>query len=452
MEVQTVDEQDVSLPQVLLYLGVVGLFLAVVTLPVLFSVSYVRVLKTVLLVLILGMVGRLLLYSVFAFVSCQEPPAVPESTDLPLVSVVIPAYNEAEVLPDTIAACRALDYPAERLEVVLCYEADCDDETPAICERAAAEHPEFVAVERDEAGGGKAAAANYGVEHATGEVIASIDADHQFEPDAVRRAVRWFHAEPETACVKGRCYGRNPTDSIVALHATVDRHINEKVDIYPREVFSGFTIFGGGQAFFRSTVFETYGGFDEDILIEDVDMSARMHRDGERIRLDPGIVTYEEQPTTVSAWWNQRKRWARGWMQVSVRHFKALVAGTRPSLTTKFDAAQTFAYSLIPAFLVAGFPIPLIDLLSTRVTAYIPGSQMLWWSLGLFPALTAAFVFVQDYRDGLSHHPREYLAAITLGPYMLVNTLVYVVAFIDEFVLDRDAVYVTTTRAEDGDD
>jgi cellulose synthase/poly-beta-1,6-N-acetylglucosamine synthase-like glycosyltransferase len=452
MDVETVDEQSLSWGRVALYVGVTALFLTLVIGPVLFSIPYFRALKTVILLILLGQVGRLLVSALMTFSEPENPPELPDDADLPSVSVVIPAYNEAKVLPETIEAIKELDYPAELLEVVLCYEADCHDETGPICERAAAEDPRFKAVKRDEEGGGKAKATNYALRHTTGDVIASIDADHQFESDAVMRAVRWFAAEPDTWCVKGRCFGRNPTDSLIALHATVDRHIVEKADIFARELFSGFTIFGGGQAFFRAEVFEEIGMFDEDILVEDIDMSARLHSAGKRIRVDPEIITYEEQPVTFRAWWSQRKRWARGWMQVSVRYIGRITRSSRPSMTAKADAAQTFAYSLIPAFLIAGMPLPLIDLLHVPATAYIPHSRVIWTIMGIFPAVAAGSVFLQDRRDGLSHHPREYLAALTLAPYMVLTTFVYVVAFIEEFVLKRPSVYVTTASADEADD
>ncbi|MFB6136673.1 MAG: glycosyltransferase family 2 protein [Halobacteriaceae archaeon] len=451
MDVETVDEQSLSAPTVALYAGVVGLFVAAVLLPGLVSIPYLRALKTVLLVIILVQVVRLLVSAAMTLPEPAAPPELPDDADLPSVSVVIPAYNEASVLPDTVEACRNLDYPADLLEVVVCYEADSTDDTAAIAERAAAEDDRFVAVERDEPGGGKAKAANYALERASGEIIASIDADHQFEPDAVRRAVRWFAADEATWCVKGRCYGRNPTDSPVALYATVDRHIVEKAEIFAREVFDGFTIFGGGQAFFRAEVFDEIGPFDEEVMVEDIDMSAKLHDAGKRIRVDPAIITYEEQPTTFRAWWSQRKRWARGWLQVSVRHIGRLLRSSRPSLTTKADAAQTFAYNLLLPFLVVGFPMPLLDALhvGSPVTAYIPHSRVIWTVLGVFPALVAGVVFLEDRRDGLPHHPREYLAALTIGPYMLLTTVVYVVAFLEEFVVRRPSVYVTTARADE---
>jgi cellulose synthase/poly-beta-1,6-N-acetylglucosamine synthase-like glycosyltransferase len=456
MEVRPAGSEDISWRTVALY-ALIGVgTTAVFVLPTLVYVPYARTLKTVVLVIVLLQIGRLVLSGVLTFSNPETPPELDED-DLPSVSVVIPAYNEASVLPDTIEACRNLEYPAEKLEVILCYEADSTDETAAIAERAADETDYVVAVRRDEPGGGKARATNYAIERATGDVIASIDADHEFEPGAVKRAVRWFQAEPDTWCVKGRCYGRNPTDSIVALHATVDRHIQEKADLFAREVLGGFTIFGGGQAFFRREVFEEIGEFDDDVLVEDIDMSARIHASGKRLRVDPEVVTHEEHPATVRALWAQRKRWARGWLQVSRRYLDSLPVRSHLSPMQRLDTTFTFAITLIMPVMFVGIPLPAIDTLSKLAggvppTAYVPYSQYIWYTLGLFPTTVALLIFAQDHRDGRSHHPREYLAAVTVSIFMFLQIIVYAVAFVDEFVFDKPSVYVTTTRADDGEE
>ena len=453
MDVETVDEQTVSLSQIGTYVGVTALFIAVALLPALLSWSYIRALKTAILVVILIQIVRLVFSALLSIPESAEPPEF-EGDEWPVVSVIIPAYNEAAVLPETIEACRNLDYPTEKLEFLICYEDGCTDDTGPIAERAAEAYGNFEAFVGP--GEGKARALNDALEHVTGNVVVNIDADHQFKPDAVCRAVRWLDAEEETWCVKGRCYGRNPSDSLIALYATVDRHLAEKVELFARQVFGGFTIFGGGQVFFKRRVFDELGGYDPEMLVEDIDLSARIHAHGKGLRMDPDVITYEEQPATLKAWWTQRKRWARGWLQVSSRYLGEFVR-SRATLTAKADAAQTFSYNLLLPFLVLGFPLPLLDFLqaagfldsSVQLTAYLPYSRVLWSILGLFPVFAAACVFYSDRRDGLDHHRREYVAALTIGFYLIVNTAVYVAAFIEEFVLRRPHVFVVTSRADD---
>ena len=449
MDVKTVDETSFSYRKVLTYFLITAGICAVVVAPVFVSQPYGRLLNTVMLVALFGLVIRTVVSSILTFARVDRP-ALPEDADLPEVSVVIPAYNEAPVLEGTIEACRNLEYPEEKLEVVLCYEAGSVDGTCELAERLAAEDDITRAIERDEPGGGKAKATNYALQYADGDVIASIDADHEFEPRAVRRAVAWFLDDEDTWCVKGRCYGRNPTDSVIALHATVERHLAEKGEITARELYGGYTFFGGGQAFFRTELFEELGLFDEEIMVEDIDMSSKIHEAGKELHVDPSVITYEENPATLDAWWSQRKRWARGWMQVANRYLARVPSTSTLSLGQRLDGIYTMMYAVVPALLVLAMPMGILSAL-TEVSAptYVPLSDSTLWTLPFFaPGAVFAFIAIQDYRDGLSHNPAEFLAALTLGPYLIFQTAVYVTAFIQEYLLRKPSVYVTTSRSD----
>lgn len=450
MKVQTADAARAPGRKVLLY-GVIALaFMVAAILPALVYPTYARALRTLVLVLLLGLVCRTYAGALLSFTSVDPPAAFPD--DPPTVSVVIPAYNEEPVLADTIEAALDVDYPSDLLEIVVCYEADSTDATGEIAKRYDADHAPVKAIERDESGGGKAMAMNYALLYATGEIIACIDADHEYEPSAIRRAVRWFESDEEIWCVKGRCYGRNPTDSLWALHATVERHIAELADLFGREVFGGFTIFGGGQAFFRRELFDELGDFDEHVLVEDIDMSARIHAAGKDLQVDPEIITYEENPDTFGAWWSQRTRWARGWMQVAVRYLPSLALDRTLSGRARADVAYTFVYALVPVVLVLAAPLLLMQIFGFSHATFLPYDVVLGGMVGLGPLVASVLVLARDRRHGHSHHRMELFAALTLWFYMFVQSAVYVSSFLDEFVFNKESVYVTTTRSEPADD
>lgn len=455
MEVESAESTDFALRAGAVYATLTAGFVVAVLAPALVSVPYVQIVKTLVLLLVFTQIGRMLLSAALTFSDPEDPPDPPADADLPVVSIVVPAYDEAGVLAETLDACLALDYPANRLAVVVPYEADCTDRTPDIAESYAARHHRIRAVRREDADGGKAHAVNDAIPETTGDVVAVVDADHRLEPDAVRRAAKWFLAEPGTYCVKGRCYGRNPADSVLSLHATVERHVIERGDIFAREKLGGFTLFGGSGGFFRRETFEEVGRFDPDVLLEDIDMTTRLQAAGKNLRVDPEIITTEEHPPSLKGWWEQRKRWARGWLQVSARYLPQVGGASKMSLRQRADAVYTFAYAILLPFLVVGVPLPVLDLVyfpqafASVPTAFIPHSRVLWTILGVFPVIAAATVFYNDHAQGRSHHPREYLAMFTLGAYLFVQTAAYVVAFFEEFVFEVPATWVTTTRAED---
>jgi cellulose synthase/poly-beta-1,6-N-acetylglucosamine synthase-like glycosyltransferase len=115
---------------------------------------------------------------------------------LPTVSLIVPAYDEEEVIADKVANALALDYPRERLQIVVASDGSSD----ATAERARAAGADLVL---ELAPGGKIAALNAGAEQATGEVLAFSDANSLWAPDALRALVAPF-ADPEVGYVCGQ--------------------------------------------------------------------------------------------------------------------------------------------------------------------------------------------------------------------------------------------------------
>lgn len=376
--------------------------------------------------------------------SKRRAPPAPGPNALPSVSVVITAYNEVSVLRATIEACTSIEYPDDELEIIVSYEAASNDGTAAIAEAAADRHRQVKAVERPGPPAGKASAVNYALSHASGEILASLDANQRLEPDALKRAVRWFRDE-DVWCVKGRCFGTNPDASLVALCATVERGIIERTEFYARDLLGGFAFFTGGQAFFRADVLAEIGGFDESILLEDLDLSYRLHRAGGAVRIDPGIVTRETNPATFAAWWNQRKRWARGGLQVTRRYLGPDLLVDPPAPTVRVDFAATTCTLLALPVVVLSSPLVPVALWTgaggVALERLAIGTMLVTF---LAPVAVSYLVFALDTRDGYDHATREYAAPFILWMYFVVQSGAVVTSFLDEIVLRRPSVYVTS--------
>lgn len=391
---------------------------------------------------------RVYLAAGVSFRRAQGPPPLPDGAEWPFVSVLVPAYNEASVLPRTMESMRRLDYRADRIEFVYVYEKRSTDGTNDIIRAYERRDPRFRGVERDGETGGKAAATNAGIAACRGELVFSLDADHIIDSGAVKRAARWFVADSNLACLKGRAIGMNGHESVLAQLAKVERDIAEKTDIYMRGVLRSFTIFGGGQAVFRRSIFAQIGPFDEEILVEDIDFSVRIHVAGRGLVVDPGVVTFEENPPTLAAWWAQRERWARGWMQVARRYLPRIHRMERLTWRQRVDMYHTFAYVIVPIAFILFVPLTFLGLFGMSVQPFeSTWASIAWMSFAAAPFVASLAVVVQDLRDGIPRSWRELPAVIALWPYLIFQTGVFWSGFLDEFVLRRPSVYVKTAKS-----
>ncbi|WP_123620913.1 glycosyltransferase family 2 protein [Halorubrum sp. CSM-61] len=440
MDTLTPDETSLSIRSVTT--GIVAASLsAVLVAPALVVPAYGRVLITVLLAGCTAAGGRLLAATAVA-AGRRDPPAAPPREEWPSVSLVVTAYNEADVLGETIDACTGVDYPADRLEVIVGYESASTDGTAAVAEAAAEADPRVTAVERTAPPGGKASATNDAMAAATGEVVAVLDADQRLEPGAVARAVRWFAGDESVWCVKGRCRGTNPRESLVALVATVERNLVERTEFVARDRLGGFAIFTGGQAFVRRAALDAVGRFDESVLLEDLDMAYRLQRAGGTVRVDPGVVTAERNPVGVSAWWHQRKRWARGGMQVARRYLGTDLLSGPPGIAARVDFAATLGALLTIPLLVLAAPVGAL----VGWNGYAPPALAgrLWAFVFLAPLAASYATLAVDAREGQRRDAVEYAGPLLLWPYVFVQTQAIVASFLGEFVLRRPTRYVTS--------
>lgn len=418
-------------------------FSGVLTAPGIVSPSYARLGAYVVLTFGFLLSIRLAISAPVAF-GRRTPPVLGPDALLPSVSVVITAYNEADVLRATIEACTTVEYPDDELEIIVSYEAASNDGTAAIARAAADRHRQVRAVERPGPPAGKASAVNHALPYASGSILASLDADQRLEPDALKRAARWFR-DDDVWCVKGRCFGTNPNASLVALCATVERGVIERTEFYARDLLGGFAFFTGGQAFFRADVLAKIERFDESILLEDLDMSYRLQRAGGNVRIDPSIVTRETNPVTFAAWWNQRKRWARGGLQVAKRYLgPALLVGP-PSPAVRLDFAATTGTLLALPIVALSSPLVLVALWTGAGGAALERLAVVT-VLATFavPAAVSYLAFALDAGDGYRHAAREYAVALVLWVYFAVQSWAIVTSFFDEIVFRRTSVYVTS--------
>ena len=442
MNVKVKKEFDIRSAICVILFGIVVYDIFIV-IPLLVLPVFLKIFSFAILLFILFTTCRFLL-SLYA-VRLVHPPKR-HLNELPFVSIVVPAYEEASVLPRTIESMLKVNYPKDRIEFIYVYEDKSTDETAQIIHAYASMDERIRPVKKLSRNGGKAAAANYGIQNARGEIIGSFDADHSISPDAVLRAVEWFQ-DPQIVCVKGRCRGINKQDGFLAMVVGIERDIVEGLCIPSAFFLGGFSTFGGGQAFFRKSIFSDLGYFDENIMTEDIDYSVKLHLQGHRVVCDPTIISWEEHPKYFVTWWQQRKRWARGWMLVLAKHLGDIIRSKTLKRYEKLDMIMSLTTSLAPVVTINIIPLMLLTSLG-KISTVAPFLFHLFVIVfaTLLPILLAFVIIWFDNRNEKIFRRKEMLYSFALWPYFFILIIVGWVAFVEEFVLRKESEYVKTRR------
>jgi poly-beta-1,6-N-acetyl-D-glucosamine synthase len=230
----------------------------------------------------------------------------------PHVSVIIPAYNEERRVGKCLDSVLALNYPRELLEVIVVDDGSKDG-TSKVAEGFASSG---VRVFRKE-NSGKADSMNYGIERATGEIIATLDADSYPEKDALLKMLPLFESE-DVGAVTAAVKVNAPNGIIEKLQS-----IEYLFTIFSRRVLvfmESVHVTPGPFSLFRKSVFAKIGGFDKDNILEDQEIAMRMQKHHYKIRSSIDAEVHTDVPHGFWALLRQRTRWHRGGLRNSIKY------------------------------------------------------------------------------------------------------------------------------------
>ncbi|WP_117208153.1 glycosyltransferase [Allorhizocola rhizosphaerae] len=229
----------------------------------------------------------------------------------PLVSVIIPAYNERLVIAACLDSVLADRYQNKEIIVI---DDGSTDGTLAVLDRY--RHRPGVTV-LAQANGGKASALNAGIALANGEIMVFADADGVFAADTIDRLLDGFD-RPDVGAVCGNDTPSNLDSALPRLLALLT-HVTSLVR-RALSVVNCLSIVSGNCGALRSRVVREVGGFTEGMVGEDLEITWRVHRAGYRVTFQPRAMVRAEVPSTVGALWKQRVRWTRGLIQTARMH------------------------------------------------------------------------------------------------------------------------------------
>jgi cellulose synthase/poly-beta-1,6-N-acetylglucosamine synthase-like glycosyltransferase len=286
--------------------------------------------------------------------------------ELPFVSIIVPVKNEEKVVGRLLKSLGGLSYPLGEKEVIVVNDASTD-RTGEICQRYALEHPEVRVLERTRSTT-KAGALNFGLRYARGEIIATFDADSVPEPDALLKAVEYF-ADPSVAAVQGRICSINAGQNMLTRFLSYESSVQYELYLQGKDALDLYVGLAGTCQFIRKEALDAIGGWNENCLGEDTDVSVKLVEQGKIIHYASEVRTFEESPFNVKSLLAQRARWYRGNIEVGLRFGRLM---KRPNLR-RFDAEMTLFGTFMILLCVLNYFAPFwaFSLPSNSVTTVI---------------------------------------------------------------------------------
>ncbi|BEU99210.1 glycosyltransferase [Novosphingobium olei] len=283
----------------------------------------------------------------------RQPPEAEENPaawgEEPLVTVIIPAFNEERVIEASVRRILGSDYG--RLEVIVADDGS-KDRTSEIVAQAFGDEPRVRLMTM--VNGGKAKALNRALAAASGEIVVALDADTQFEPATIARLVRWF-VDPRIGAVAGNAKVGNRVN-LVTRWQGVEYVTAQNIERRALTRFDAIMVVPGAVGAWRRAALDAVGGYPEDTLAEDQDLTIAIQRKGWRIAYDEDAVAWTEAPETLRALGKQRFRWAFGTLQCLWKH-RSILLERRPSGLAFVGMPQAWLFQIVFAMIS-----PLIDL------------------------------------------------------------------------------------------
>ncbi|WP_443076442.1 bifunctional polysaccharide deacetylase/glycosyltransferase family 2 protein [Streptomyces sp. TRM 70361] len=323
------------------------------------------------------------------------------------VTVLVPAYNEAKCIANTVRSLAASDHPVE----VIVVDDGSADGTAGIVESLRLPGVRVVR----QPNSGKPAALNNGIAHASHDIVVMMDGDTVFEPSTVRELVQPF-ADPSVGAVAGNAKVGN-RDTLIGAWQHIEYVMGFNLDRRMYDMLRCMPTIPGAVGAFRSEALERVGGMSEDTLAEDTDITMAVHRDGWRVVYAERARAWTEAPESVRQLWSQRYRWSYGTMQAIWKHRRALVE-RGPS--GRFGRV---GLPLVSLFMVlAPLLAPLIDVFLLYGLVFGPTKETVaaWLGVLAIQAVCAAYAFRLD------REPMTHLISLPLQQ-VLYRQLMYVV-------------------------
>ena len=303
-------------------------------------------------------------FVVFRLAACLTPrlPAArrrPRRPDagLPIYSVIVALYHEARSIGSLLRSIEAIDYPREKLDIILVTEPDDLETRAAIARLGPMPHVQLL-IAPAIAPKTKPKALNYALSFARGSFIAVFDAEDLPEPGQLRAALDVLLGDDRVGCAQASlCIDNAAAGWLPRMFAA---EYAGQFDLFlPGLANSGLPLpLGGSSNHFHTDTLRRLGGWDAYNVTEDADLGIRLARFGYHSVMFRS-TTYEEAPVHPAAWLRQRSRWMKGWMQTWCVHMRRprrlwRDVGPRSFVAINLTAGATILTAMAYPTLLAG--------------------------------------------------------------------------------------------------
>ena len=337
---------------------------------------------------------------------------------MPKISVLIPMYNEEQVLHFVMEALLASNYDRDRLDIIPINDNSTDG-TKELLDEYHRKYHFIKPLHRKEGQRGKPAGLNDALAIATGDVVIVFDADYRPAKDMLRQLALAFE-DPEIGAVMGRVIPYNTNKNLLTRLINMERSGGYQVDQQARYNLRTIPQYGGTVGGFRRDVMLEMGGFNTHVLAEDTELTFRLYTSGWKVIYANSAECYEEAPETWKARGKQIRRWSRGHNNVMFRYFLKVLFSKGMDFREKGDGLLLLSVYAVPFLFLLGQGVSIALFLLGRMDLFAG-----WWVLLFIGAYSSFGNFAPFYEIGSALILDGMKKEVLLLPLLMFNFYFY---------------------------
>jgi cellulose synthase/poly-beta-1,6-N-acetylglucosamine synthase-like glycosyltransferase len=328
-------------------------------------------------------------YTVILFVSSLRYPTSLGIADLstsncPTVSILIASYNEKFVIGRTLDAIKGLNYPKEKLQVVVA--DDSSDETRALIDSKveALKSAGITALvsKRETRDGFKSGALNYAAPLLNGEYVLLLDSDSIVTPNVLSRGLAAFGLDPRIGFVSFRVGHYNRDQNLITRLFALQQDQGDTIAKMGSYSLDAPYSFQGGFTLMLTRVLRLVGFWTNESIVDDADLSCKIYCSGWRGIYLSDVKILCEDPSTLEIWKKQAARVAQGWANCARSRWRKILHSSELSLWRRlallifllgpFSGISWIVVTFVSALaLILGFTAPANSIFSNQIYIFV---------------------------------------------------------------------------------